>query len=608
MPEKAPVLIKKFNGGWVTEITSDALEINMSPDMENADFSAAGSVRKTWGYDEIGEDLEDKINVRIMVVPDRQGVEFLFKKCGTKIKLWDDVLKRWEVVLTGLTDGDVPVYEYFDGTVYFISNVDHAYSLDLIKNTRVKTAPSFGDTELFVDSTAQFAASGSFYIDSILITYTGKTADSFTGCTGILAFDIDSRIFIPMTDVGGANQIPKGTITAQYAGRLLVAKDSTIYASKLNDLDNFAVSGSGTGDAIQKTVESKINALRVFYDDQNNVRLLSFAANNKIRVHDILDDADLSATIMTQSIFKDNVTAKNQLSTLVGPNNLYHVDSRNQIRSLGQTYASQGVNKMYSDSMSKFHERLFRTKYNFDNSRSVIYGNEYWCTAKEGGTLVDNRLVIFNFVTGTWRQRTGINSTDIAIYGGDVIFADATRNKIFRFDESLMSDNDETIYFKYSTPDLDIDKLRFERLRRFRVAGFMSKNCLSEAKVYADFGTRELGQFFLSGSNRKITGTMQGKDGSFGAIVFGDQVFGGESLGLDIRFFTADLEMKDCPDLENFRIVFENNQSNVYFEITAIKPFIEQKPENYWPIQKIIQDDSTDSQVDEAIVEESPVV
>ena len=101
---------------------------------------------------------------------------------------------------------------------------------------------------------------------------------------------------------------------------------------------------------------------------------------------------------------------------------------------------------------------------------------------------------------------------------------------------------------------------------------------------------------------------MQGKDGSFGAIVFGDQVFGGESLGLDIRFFTADLEMKDCPDLENFRIVFENNQSNVYFEITAIKPFIEQKPENYWPIQKIIQDDSTDSQVDEAIVEESPVV
>ena len=86
MSEKAPVLVKQFNGGWVTEITSDSLEINMSPDLENVNFSAAGSVKKTWGYEELGEDLEDAINYRLMTIPDRQGVEFLFKKCGTKIK------------------------------------------------------------------------------------------------------------------------------------------------------------------------------------------------------------------------------------------------------------------------------------------------------------------------------------------------------------------------------------------------------------------------------------------------------------------------------------------------------------------------------------------
>lgn len=589
MADKQPVLVKGFSGGWVTEIISDALDINMSPDLENVDFSASGSVKKTWGYEEIGSDSENAINTRIMVVPDRQGVEFMFKKCGTKIKLWDDVMSRWDTIVASLTNLDVPVFEYFDGTVYFISDVDHARSLDLIKNTRLTADVTLGATTVNVDSTAQFGSTGTFYLNSALVTYTGKTGTSFTGCSGVVASLDNSRVFIESTDVGGSNQIPKGTITAQFAGRLFVAKNSTIYGSKLNALTDFAVSGSGTGDAIQKTIESKANALKVFYDDQNNLRLLSFAANNKIYVHDVLDDADLSSTLMTSSQFKDNVTAINQLSTLVGPNNLYHVDFRNQIRSLGQTYASKGVNKVYSDSMSKFHETLFKLHYNFENSRAIIYGNEYWCICREGDGAINNRLIIFDFEAGNWRLRTGINANDIAIYNGDVVFASASENKIFRFNEELMSDDGENIYFKYSTPDLDIEKLRFERLKRVRVAGFISKGCVSSAKVYSDFGSKLLGSFILLGNDTDITGLNINKDATFGGMVFGDQVIGGESAGLDIRFFIADLQLDNCPDIENFRVVFENNQSNVYFEITAIKPFIEEKNQDYWPQSKIIK-------------------
>jgi hypothetical protein len=587
MAEKKPVILKSFSGGWVTEIISDSLDINMSPDLENVDFSASGSVKKTWGYEELYSDSENAINNRLIVVPDRQGVEFLFKKCGTKIKLLDETIGRWDTILAGLTDNDVPVYEYFDGTVYIISDIDEARSLDLIKNTRLTADVLLGAATVDVVSTAQFGATGTFYLNGAIVTYTGKTATSFTGCTGVLASENNSRAFITMTNVGGANQIPKGTITAQFAGRLFVGKDSVLYGSKLNDLTNFAVAGSGTGDAIQKTIESKVNALKVFYDDQNNLRLLSFAANNKIYIHDVLDEASLSSTIMTLSMFKDNVTAINQLSTLVGPNNLYHVDARNQVRSLGQTYATKGVNKVYSDSMSKFHENLFKLDYHFDDARAVIYGNEYWMICREGNGAVNNRLVIFDFEAGNWRQRTGINANDIAIYNGNVVLADATRNMVFKFQESLMSDNDESIYFKYSTPDLDLDKLRYERLRRVRVAGFISKNCLSTVKLYSDFASNLLGEFTINGNDTNITGKLLGKDATFGGMVFGDQVIGGESGGMGIRFFLADLQMTDCPDLENFRVVFENNQANVYFEVTAIKPFIEQKNEDYWPVNKI---------------------
>jgi len=588
MAEKEPIVLRSFSGGWVSEIISDSLELNMSPDLENVDFSASGSVKKTWGYEELGSDSEDAINRRLIIVPDRQGVQYLIKKCGTKLKIYDAVLDRYDTILTGLTNGDTPVCEYFDATAYVMSAVDSAYKLDLYKNTRLTAAVLAAASTVDVDDTTNFAASGTFWLNSTLVTYTGKTGTSFTGCTDTPAAEDNSFVFSPAVNVGGANEIPKGIVTAQYAGRLFVANGSTIYGSKLNDLDNFTVSGSGTGDAIQKTVESKVNALKTFYDDQNNLRLLSFTADNKIYVHDVLDDSDLSATIMTSSMFKDNVTAVNQLSTLVGPNNLYHVDFRNQLRSLGQTYASRGVNKVYSDSMSKFHENLFKNYYNFDDARAVIYGNEYWMITREGDGDVNNRLIIFDFEAGNWRKRTGINANDIAVFNDDIIFADATRNKIFRFSESLMADDDESIYFKYSTPDLDMEKLRFERLRRVRLAGFISKNCEATISIYTDFATKTLATFTLRGDNTDITGTVLSKDGKFGGMVFGDQIIGGESDGLDIRFFIADLELKDLPDLENFRIVLENDQSNVYFEVTAIKPFIMQMNEDYWPISKIL--------------------
>ena len=588
MAEKSPIILKLFNGGWVSEIKSDSLEINMSPDLENVDFSASGSVKKTWGYEELGSDEEDAINTRLMIVPDRQGIQYLIKKCGTKLKIYDSTFERYDTILTGLTDGDTPVVEYFDATAYIMSAVDPAYKLDLYKNTRLTAATEAADAVVNVDDTTNFTASGTFWLNSTLFTYTGKTGTSFTGCTDTPAAEDNSFVFSPAVNVGGANEIPKGIITAQYVGRLFVANGSTIYGSKLNDLSNFTVTGSGAGDAIQKTVESKINALKVFYDDQNNLRLLSFTADNKIYVHDVLDDADLSATIMTSSMFKDNVTAVNQLSTLVGPNNLYHVDFRNQLRSLGQTYASRGVNKVYSDSMSKFHESLFKNYYDFDDARAVIYGNEYWMVTKEGTGDINNRLIVFDFEAGNWRKRTGINSNDIAVFNDDIIFADATRNKVFKFSEDLMADDDESIYFKYSTLDVDLEKLRFERVRRVRIAGFMSVNCESTAKIMTDFATKTLATFTLRGDNTNITGSVLGKDGTFGGMVFGDQVIGGESSGLDIRFFIADLELNSLPDLENFRIVLENNQSNVYFEITAIKPFIMQMAEDYWPINKIL--------------------
>jgi hypothetical protein len=660
MAEKKSATIKDFSKGWVTEIISDSLEVGMSPDLENVDFGASGSVKKTWGYSEFIEDAEDASISRLMIVPDRQGIEWCFKKVGTKIKVLDPVLNRWDTVIVGLTDGDVPVYEYFDATVYFISAVDNAQQLDLFRATRLTAATTLGDGTVNVDDTTAFDAAGDFYLNSVKVSYTGKTGTSFTGCTNTpvaednsfiisqakIAYGIkttltsdvlaaastvdvvstakfpaigtfilnsvvvtytgktdtsftgctgtpaaqEEDVITSQTTIDGNNYlIPKGNITAQFAGRLWVANGSTLYASKLVDLTNFAVVGSGTGDAVEKTIESKCTALKAFYNDNSQLGLLAFAGNNKIYILDTIDDPNLSSTITTLSIFKDNVTAVNQLSTLVAPNNLYHIDFRNQVRSLGQTYANNGVEKIYSDVVSKFHETLFRLDYDFSDARSVIFGDEYWCITKEGTGEINNRLIIFNFTDGTWRLRTGVNASDIAVYDNKVIFSDAVRNKVFYLDEAIKADDEESIYFKYATPDLDLDKLSFERVRRVRVAGFISESCESTVTIYSDYATKKIGEFTLLGNNNDITGKLLQNEGTFGSMLFGGEMLGGDAQGDSIRFFIADLELTDLPDLENFRLVFENNQSNVYFEITAIKPFIMPMNETYWPQEKIIK-------------------
>ncbi len=585
MAEKQPFLLKKFDGGWVTETISDFLDPSQSPDLENVDFSASGSIKKTYGYAELGSDAEDASIDRLIVIPDRTGVQWLLKKCGTKLKIYDKSFERYDVIKTGLTDGDYLAYEYFDNAVYFNSEIDTPFILDLTKITRLNGSLAGSEGTVTVVSTAAFGATGTIYINGSAVAYTGKTATEFTGCTGTPAADDGSLVVIASTSAAG---IQKGTVMAQYAGRLFVANGSTLYGSKLADYDNFAVSGSGTGDGIQKTLESRINALKVFLDDNGERRLMAFTADNKIYVIDTVDDENLSLTLTTASIFKQNTAANNQASTIVGPNDVYYVDLNNQIRSMGTKYASQGVSRIYSDSVSKDHSSLFKNKYSFSLSRAVVFEDEYWCLAKEGDGSYNNRVVIYDFEKNNWRKRTNINASDINVFENKIIFADATANKIMYLDQSLASDNDTEIYFRYATSDIDVNKLNFERLRRVRVAGFMSRECESTVKIYRDFASIKIAEFNLDGDNNNISGAAIGGGSVFGSIVFGEEMFGG-SGGQAIRFFIADLEMENLPDMENFRIVFENRQSNVYFEITAIKPFVFPMNETYFPSKYIIK-------------------
>lgn len=585
-----PILIKDFSGGWVTEIKSDALKVNQSPDLEQADFSIGGTVKKDTGWSKLGTDSDTTPSTDLFVVPDRQGTEWLLKKCDTKLKIYDSVNNVYSVIKTGLTAGDRLGSQYYDTVIYFLSKVDTHFTVDLTKITRLNGALVGADATITVDSTAAFDASGTVMINGAVVTYTGKTATEFTGCTGSVATPDNYLAVAPTTDLTAVSGIVKGNISAIFAGRLWIASGTTsvIFASKLLEFDNFTVVGSGTGDAIELTIESKVNALKSFYDDQNNLRLMAFAANNVIYAINVDDNEDLSSTIVPKQVFKENVTALNQFSTVVGYNDLYHVDLDNQIKTLGQTYASQGVNKVYSDNISENHSTLFKESYDFSSSRGVMFNNEYWNICTEGDSTVNNRAVIYNIKNKAWRRRTDINANDIKVYNNKIIFSDAATNNVYIMDGSSSIDG-YPIRFKYCTLDMDEYPLRFERIRSLRVSGFISENCTTTVNIYRDFGTSLIGSFTLDGSNSDIVGVSMDAEGVFGSVIFGDEVWGGEGSDVNYRFFIAQLELENLPDSENCRAEFINSEKNVYFEITGIKPFIHPQDEHYFDNQYILK-------------------
>lgn len=414
-------------------------------------------------------------------------------------------------------------------------------------------------------------------------SYSGS---SLTGCVNAPDAPNDSLVIAPPI----LNpKIPKGNICVYYGGRLFVASpiNSILYGSKVADLSNFSLLGSGVGDAIEATLEAQINSLRAFPDDAGNIKLMAFVSNNKIVACDVNDDANVDATLFTKFDFKVGVTALNQFSSIAAVNEIYHIDLANQVRSLGQAYINRGMTTVMSDVISLEHESLFRDQYNFSNAHGVIFNNELWMIAKEGTGQNNNRTLIFDIAQKNWRKREDVFANDICLFKDKITFADNSTKRICQLDESLACDG-QPFRLSFETLDINNNNLGFKRLRRMRVLGKMGYKGVLVFSAYINYRSELVGQWIISGSDSGITIIPVANSGAkpgFGDSSFGDSMFGGQGNN-SVAFFIVDLEM-DERDCENFRLVVDNNQSDVYIEIDKIKPIFEVMDDNYFPINFI---------------------
>ncbi len=589
--EKKEILFKRFDGGWNSEDASDILQLHESPESINVKFLKGGAIAKDDGMVEVGTDSEVATIKTLINAPNRNGINWLLKTVGTKLKIYDSESELWFSVKTGLTAGLRWGHVVFNNVLYLGNNTDDAMSMDLGMVSRLESAVTTGDAIIEINAVdiLQFESSGDVFINNVLVSYTGISGNTLTGCSN--AVDTPTNYLVTQALETYAGN-PKGSMYIMFGGRLIIAGvkgagGSTIYGSKATDRTDFVRVGGGiANDAFFEPLAAKVNSIKMFYDDSSQERIMSFLSNNKMYTTNVDDDATLGTLVMT-NFFKDNVTAQNHFGTVVDDNNIFHIDLDNQIRTLGPV-ATDGSGRNFSDSISVKHRTLFRDEYLFDNASGDIINNEYWLACKEGGGEFNNRMIVWDKNKSAWRKRTGVVVADIIEFDNKVTIADQAQNKVYQITPNELTDNHNPIYFEYNTPDIDFTPLSFERVRAVRMAGVISENCEFTVKVFRDFGSVLLGEFVISGSNENIINVSKNVPGAIGQVAFGGVPFGGEE-GDDRKVFIAHLELTQLPDFENFRIQITNNQAGVYLEIGKIKPLIFTQKLDYFPNNYIIK-------------------
>lgn len=595
MADKIPLILARWDGGENTEDVSDDLQANELLELENMSSHRGGSIRKDDGAVQLGEDDDDEDIAKLVKAPNRNGTDWLLKFSGANLKIYDSVNGIWPIIKTSLTIGEKWGDNTRDNVLILVSLVDDAIVVDLGQITRLDGAILLGATTIDLVDASQLPSSGTMMINDTAVTYSGKSSNQITGCSGAVATP-DGYIAssLPTTEAS----IPKGSMCIDFGGRLIIAGvtgsgGATIYGSKATDREDFTIAGSGANDAFAEVLPAKVNSIRMFYDDSLEARIMAFLSNNEIWPVNVEDDATLGTLVFIgPAPFKQSVTAINHFSTLVAPNDIFHIDLDNQVRTLGPR-TDDGSGRNFSDSISGRRKSDFRDNYDFSDASAAIANNEYWLNCKKGGGDNNNRFLIYRLDKGAWRSRTGLSASDVIEFGDRITIADAVENKVYQITPNAENDDSEAIFSRLVTQDINYNPMVFERLQYVKIIGKMSSNCENALKVLRDFGSVEIGSFVLSGSNTDITSALDDSgDGSHGSVVFGSDPFG-TSDGDDRRFFIAMLDMKKMPDLENFRITIENEQPDVYLEIFKIKPIYGQiMKETYIPSNYILDNNN----------------
>lgn len=369
---------------------------------------------------------------------------------------------------------------------------------------------------------------------------------------------------------------PKGNVYANGFFRLWVAgvtaNPQRLYYSQTNVPATFSGGDAGTTD-----FPSVIRALKSFYTRDGQESLQVFLANG-----DIFDVGFDTAGIYKRRI-RLNVGAVNQRCVKQLENYNFTLDVFSNIRGVGYEADRPDIR---ADSKSAFIEDYLRTL-TFTNACAAYKDKTYVLSFRDGSASSNNLQLLYSETYDSWRLYSGIGANGYAVYGGVLHFASATDLNVYKFDSENYSDDGVAISFRYDTRDLDLDDpMRFKEARYVKVSGFISAGCELTFKAYKDGDTSNpMVSKTISGDAAYVNGTASYPWGAmpWASVPFAG--FGGTSSTIEVRPFWVAIGLPGGNDpFDKIRFSFENDQKDVDFIITEVKPLLAFQAEEKIPI------------------------
>jgi len=606
MSFKDVLLITDLTGGINSKQRATKIQDKQLVSMTGFDFDA-NSLRRAKGYTKLGTEDDSTLTGKTLYKHESfTGADMLIKTIGTFIKYYDTVDNEWyKATLSTFTTGKKWTFTTFNGYLSGNNGTDNwvfwnTYAISTlaseitVASTTIDLATGTGDL--------RFPSSGTVIIQGDEIAFSGRTADQLTGVTGVSATHPAGKTVVLVLDASTYSSLEKAKegkhTSAIYKNRRFYisgVNPRKILFSKLadntnpeTDMMNFAVAGSGAGDAGFNFAPDEMVSMTEYTNSNEDSVLAVTCKNGKIYAFSVTDDTSTTTstfkTIKTMSSFPINSSM-----VAIAENDLSFVDQFGHCRTL--SYGDVN-NPLQVQTISFFIEPSLEATYWDDgciqyHNRKLYIGG----ASLENGT---NDIYYYHDANyQAWGAYAHWDVIDLAEYNAELYGLSAVTGDVFKLNNSyaVYSDSADDNYEGDYSSEAVTKEYTFEQPHKYKQAlllrmdGFITSNAPVYLDLFIDGGL--FGTWLIDGNNTEILGTIPNV--AVGTIVFGQGVFGGGiPSGTTRKEFVAELAL---PELKNFlkcQLRLRMSGRNIDFEMTNLSIWAKEMGNELWLKNKII--------------------
>lgn len=352
-------------------------------------------------------------------------------------------------------------------------------------------------TPTFEIRRSRFPTSGTLRINATNVTYTGITATTFTGCSGVVATADASPVTLSVARSFGT---PRGNIIIVEKVRLFVAgvekSPSSVYYSKIGQSTDFSFSATriaSEGGVIDTPdVGGAVTGLGV----QEN--LIYILKNDIIKsLYFTQDGTDLP---VIQTVAQaPNVGAYSPLGVFKVDNQIYYTSKEGAVKTVTRVANLDTIQTLQlSDPISSLASTL-----DFSSSAGVFFKQKAYVACKTSGNSFNDIVLVFNFQKNTWEAPiTGWSVSCWFIEEGELYFGHGINAETYKIANRYDDDGfafEAVARFTYSNFGQASLPKDFSMLF---LEGYITENTTITIKALYNYnGTQETRETTLSGTD-----------------------------------------------------------------------------------------------------------